>query len=324
MTEQIAPNLYRLEIPLPDSPLKSLNSYVVKAADHCLIIDTGMNRIECEQSMRSQLSGLGIDPERADYFITHMHMDHFGLVGKLAGQSSRIYFHRIDEAIFRGGFTNSYWERSIDNYVNNGMARELLQKAIPAHPNRLFRNNVDREYIHMGDGDSIQAGDYTFRCIETPGHSPGHTCLYEADKRILVSGDHILFDISPNITFWQDFNALESYLQSLDKVYDLDVDIVLPGHRSLQRSHRERIDELKVHHQQRLAEICTVLEGGPRCAYEIAPFISWDSHGGDWEQFPPQQQFFAMGETIAHIDYLLTKGKIKKQASGATVTYCLT
>jgi len=77
----------------------------------------------------------------------------------------------------------------------------------------------------------IDIGRYSFRCIETPGHSPAHFCLYEAKNKILVSGDHILFDITPNITFWPQLdNSLKSYLDSLDKVYNLDVNLVLPGH----------------------------------------------------------------------------------------------
>lgn len=325
MTEQLASDLYRLKIPLPGSPLKSLNSYLVTSADRCLVVDTGMNRPQCEQAMRSQLAALGVDPARADYFITHLHVDHFGLVGKLAGRESRIYLNSADSRIIRAGFEGDYWERYYDMFRSGGFPAGLLAEVSSVHPARLFRANADREYTPVCDGDIVRAGEYSFTCIETPGHTPGHTCLYEKDKKILISGDHILFDISPNITFWPGFDdALARYLAGLDRVYEFEVSMVLPGHRSLQRSHRERIEELKEHHRQRLDEITGLLADGPQNAFQIAPRVSWDSHRGRWEQFPPQQKFFATGETIAHLDYLLTRGQVKRETAEGIFIYSST
>ncbi len=322
--EQIAPNLYRLEVPLPGSPLKIVNSYLVRGQDQCLIIDTGMNHPECEKALSSQLDALGVNPQKADYFITHLHMDHFGLVGRLAGQSSKTYFHHADKAIIYQGFENHYWERNMEEYLVCGFPPDLSTKVVAVHPSCLFSVNSSTKYINVADGDSINAGDYHFLCIETPGHSPGHTCLYEANKGILISGDHILFDISPNITFWLNFHdSLGSYLSSLDKIYKLNVSIVLPGHRSPRRSLKDRIVELKEHHSQRLDEIRAILGKGARNAYDIAPFISWDSYDGNWDQFPPQQKFFATGEIISHLDYLLARGHITKKIIDGIYVYSL-
>ena len=101
------------------------------------------------------------------------------------------------------------------------------------------------------EGDTFRYGGYCFRAIATPGHTRGHTCLYEPAKKVLVSGDHILFDITPNITCWtQEENPLKSYIASLDKIYGLQVDLVLPGHRRVLGNCRSRITELKGHHQE--------------------------------------------------------------------------
>ena len=89
MCEEVLPGLFRLKIPLPDSPLKYLNSYVIKGVDRSLIIDTGLNRKECLEAMQKGLSTLGVDLEAADIFVTHLHADHFGLVTKLATDSTR-------------------------------------------------------------------------------------------------------------------------------------------------------------------------------------------------------------------------------------------
>ena len=95
MIEQVLPDFYRIEIPLPNSPLKALNSYLIKGQGRFLIIDTGMNRDECMRSMISSLEKLEVDLRKTDFFITHMHADHLGLVGNLATETSTIYFNRF-------------------------------------------------------------------------------------------------------------------------------------------------------------------------------------------------------------------------------------
>ena len=80
MTEMMLPNLYRIEIPLPKNPLKALNSYLIKGDGRFLIIDTGMNREECQNAMFTALEELKVDLKKTDFFITHIHADHLGLV----------------------------------------------------------------------------------------------------------------------------------------------------------------------------------------------------------------------------------------------------
>ena len=144
------------------------------------------------------------------------------------------------------------------------------------------------------------------------------------ERSSLLSGDHILIDITPNITNWADLeNALKSYLTNLMKVYDLEVDFVLPGHRNLIRDHRKRIDELQEHHRDRLAEVLAALKEGEKTAWQIAPHISWDINVRSWEEFPPVQKWFALGETLAHIDYLVAEGKIDKREERGRILFSL-
>ena len=131
-----------------------------------------------------------------------------------------------------------------------------------------------------------------------------------------MSGDHILIDITPNITYWPELeNSLKHYLENLEKVYPLDVSLVLPGHRSIWNDHRKRIEELQEHHQDRLNEVLSALEGGDKTAWEVAPCITWDIEFDSWEQFPTTQKWFAIGETIAHLHYLEEDGSIRKKTT---------
>ena len=93
MIEEIVPNLYRVEIPLPKSPLKWLNSYVIRGKNRFLIIDTGFNREECQNEMNASLQKLGVDLNQTDIFVTHIHVDHIGLAGTLATEDSKVYFN---------------------------------------------------------------------------------------------------------------------------------------------------------------------------------------------------------------------------------------
>jgi glyoxylase-like metal-dependent hydrolase (beta-lactamase superfamily II) len=316
MIEKILPNLYRMEIPLPKSPLKSLNSYLIKGDGRFLIIDTGMNREECLTPMLSYLEKLDVDLGRTDFFITHLHADHLGLVGNLATDFSKVYFSE-KEAQVVGSENRSPKERFEEFfkfYIKNGFPEEELKLAFQNHPGYRYSPKGKIEFSVLRDGDSISIGEFSFRCIETPGHSPGHMCLYEEEKKILIAGDHILFDITPNITYWPELgNSLKRYLSSLDKVYPLEIELVLPGHRNFWNNHKKRIEELKEHHKRRLNEVIVALENGEKSSWEVAPFITWDIDVSSWEFFPSVQKWFAVGETIAHLIYLEKEGKIVKR-----------
>ena len=318
MIQEIALNFFRIEIPLPNSPLKFLNSYVIRSSDRNLIIDTGLNRKECLDAMNSGLRQLGVELVNTDFFITHLHADHFALLSKLATATSQVFFNRPETELIEA---TGWWERMVSYAGKNGFPENELREAIRSHPGREFGSEWIPEISILQDGDQISAGDYCFRCVSTPGHSLGHTCLYEPDKKILVAGDHILIDITPNIQCWtDDQNPLQNYLASLDKVNEMEIDLVLPGHRRLITDHKKRIAELKEHHKARLAEVLSILADIQLTAFEVASRMTWDLDCDSWQEFPRPQKWFATGEAIAHLRYLERKRLIlRKDEDGITV-----
>jgi glyoxylase-like metal-dependent hydrolase (beta-lactamase superfamily II) len=121
---------------------------------------------------------------------------------------------------------------------------------------------------------------------------------------------------------WSDQgNPLEEYLASLDKVYNFDVSVVLPGHRRIFRDFRKRIRELKKHHQRRVEEVIDILKKGRKNAYQIAAEMEWDIDYGSWELFPTTQKWFAVGEAISHLRYLEEKGVIRKRLDGEVLLF---
>ncbi|RJR26107.1 MAG: MBL fold metallo-hydrolase [Desulfobacteraceae bacterium] len=321
MIEEVIDNIYRIEIPLPGNPLKSVNSYVIKDTSRNLIIDTGLNRKECLEAMLEGLETLGVRLEESDFFVTHMHADHFALAGRLAPESSRIYFSKGDAG--RAGRAD-LWERMGEYAGLNGFSEETLEKALHAHPGYRYGWKQQRDLTLVDEGDLVSIADYNLLCVCTPGHTPGHMCLYDQSKKILFSGDHILEDITPTIQCWaDDMHPLREYLASLDKVYSMEVELVLPGHRRIFNDLKKRISELKAHHTGRALEAMQALKHGPLNAYQTASRMSWDIDCPTWELFPPSQKWFATGEAIAHLRFLEEEGKVERHMAGGKIFYNL-
>lgn len=319
MIEEIRPGLFKTEIPLPKNPLKATNSYLIKSEGRNLIIDTGMNREECRSAMRAALTKLDVRLEETDLFITHLHADHLGLVADLATPFSKIYFNQPDADIL---VQSDIWEIMLNQAGANGFPEEELRNAIHQHPGYKYSPNEMVELVILKEGDRIKIGEYTFECVETPGHTHGHMCLYEPEKKILVSGDHILGDITPNISLWSDEeNPLKDYLASLEKITQYEVELVLPGHRRIFTDCKGRIEELKHHHRLRVNEVISILNDGSKSAYEVASEMTWDIVSESWDSFPVSQKWFATGEALAHLKFLADQGRVSRETRDQKTIY---
>jgi len=322
MIEELYKNFFRLEIPLPKNPLRALNSYVIRGDDRNLIIDTGWNQEECLLAMKEGLKAIGIDLRKTDFFITHLHADHIGLISRIANEQNRIYFNKPDADRLK---SNTLWEDAINFARLHGFPESELISALNSHPGFKFGLKWDLLFNFINDGDEIDLGDFKFKAIHTPGHSKGHMCLYEQQKKIFISGDHVLYDITPTIQLWSDdWNPLKEYMESLNKVYNLDVEIVLPGHRNTFRDLKGRIHELRKHHKMRLDEILNILKFEAQDAYQIASQMTWDIVYDSWDLFPVSQKWFGFGETIAHLKYLVEEGIVSRDKKNQKVLFMLT
>lgn len=321
MVEQVFPNIFRMEIPIPHSPLKSINSYVIKGDQRFLIIDTGMNQPQCRKAMASALMELDVDLKRTDFFITHLHADHLGLVPEFAVKSTKIYFNYPDEKSMK---SSSYWNEIDVTSLANGLSEKELMSAMQELPGRKIQNQSLLDFTPLKEGDRLSIGEYVFQCVETPGHTQGHLCLYEKRTKIFFSGDHILQDITPMVSIWgYDGNPLNEYLKSLNKINLFDISCIFPGHRQIFTDYRKRIDELRKHHEIRTEEILTILKSGSKNAYQVASQMTWNIDCNRWEVFPPLQKWFASGEALAHLQYLHASNRLKKEIVKGKVFFSL-
>lgn len=311
------PEIYRMLIPLPENPLKTLNSYLVKSENRNLLIDTGFNRPECYEALIENLKELNVDMEKTDIFLTHLHSDHTGLINKIAHKNSKIYIGKTDYEYIVENLKGLNWKESEKRFASEGFPYEIIERLRKTNQARIFAPDGVFESILLEDGDKFNIDKLEFTIILTPGHTPGHTCLYLEKEKFLFSGDHILFDITPNITAWLKVkDSLRDYIESLEKIKKFQIIKTFPGHRATSDDVYSRIDKMIEHHKSRLADTLEVIrekstENG-LTAYEIAAFMKWNMRGKSWAEFPDNQKWFAVGETLSHLDYLFYENKIEK------------
>lgn len=314
MLTEIRPDIFLLKIPMPNTSLDHLNSYIIRNGSGALIIDTGLNDPMCMQAFRDGVKELEVDFAKADLFITHLHGDHFGLVPDLAPLVNRILLSRSEVELLRNW---QGWQPLTGFARNHGFSDDVIAQVLEHLPYHHTRINKAPNQVLVDDGFKLTVGNYQFSALQTSGHAHGHMCLHEPSQKMLIAGDHILAHITPSLQCWSERrNPLEDYLKSLDRVEKLPLDLVLPGHQSLITDHRRRISEIKVHHESRCKEILDMLANTALTGFEIASRMTWDIDRDHWDDFPNAQKWFAFGEAMAHLIYLEGRGLLRRTDDG--------
>lgn len=323
MAEEIQPNLWRLEIPLVGNPLKNINSYLI-TGERNLLIDTGFREEPCRKAMDRQLRELKVDLSRTDIFLTHLHSDHSGLSTELHRPGCRILISEPDGKSLITHGSDTYWRAKCDNAVREGFSPEEMRRLWGTNPAKEAAPEIFSHYTYLHGGERLNYGGYRLHCLLTPGHTPGHLCLYDAERKLLFSGDHVLFRITPNICRWAELpDALGSYLDSLNKIRALPVRTVLTGHRREAGNFCTRVDELRAHHVCRIAETLRIVRECPGLnAYQIAGNMAWNIRCRSWEEFPLLQKYFAVSEALSHLDYLEVRGAVARIKREGRNIYC--
>lgn len=321
MAEEVLEGIFRIELPLPRNPLRSINSYVIMGEDRNLIVDTGMNRSECLEVLDHELSMLDIDLSITDVFVTHLHADHLGLAPYISKGRTRVFMGKEDIGAIK---ESDYWSKMHSFAVMNGFPDLDPEDSIKKHPGYKYGPLGPMDLHKVLGGEDFHIGPYDLKAIHTPGHTDGHMCLYDKKNKVLFSGDHILGDITPNISLWDGKgDPLSDYMSSLELVRDLDVNITLPGHRSIINDNVKRIDELIRHHLQRADEVLNIVGEGSMTGFQIASQMTWDLTIKKFEDFPIMQKWFALGEALAHIRFLEHEGRISREMSNGVHNYSI-
>lgn len=319
--EEVVPGLFRIPLPLEGIPLGSVNCYVALSGGRGLVVDPGLDHPLCLEALLAALEALGADRCRLDLFATHFHIDHLSLGARIATPSTRFYFNRPEAEVVPHRL-GERWLAAQATMARHGFPEGELEALRALHPANLMPRSFP-PFMTVGEGDRIQVGSFSFLVVETPGHSPGHCCLYEERHGLLLSGDHVLEEITPHIGLWDEgTDPLALYLEGLEKVMALRVNLVLPGHGRPFPSLGRRVGEIREHHRRRNLHILRALAEGPLTAYELASRLPWDSPE-PFDAFSAIQKYFALSETLAHLRYLEKRGYVKREGGPRGVRFLL-
>lgn len=320
MITELYKNIYRQGIPLPKNPLKEINSYIIVSEDRNLIIDTGFNTEECKEKFMQGVQELGIDLNKTDLLITHLHSDHSGLAATLNKEGIKVYTGKIDGKMINDMTDEAYWKKFDDYKKMFDLEKDHI--SFDDHPGYKYSPKELIEFIPLEEGDILRIGQYSLEIIDIPGHTPGHIGLYERKHKLFFGGDHVLDKITPNITFWGfDKDILSVYFNSLKKVYKYDINYLFTAHRDIIRDHKKRISELLKHHENRLNEVMEIIEEQEKTVRDTAASMHWELRYNGWEEFPSPQKWFASGEAMSHLEHLVFIGKAERTEKKGILYY---
>lgn len=328
MTE-VLPGVHLLRLPLTNSPLKWVNGYLLKADDGWVLVDCGWDMPDVMEALTAQVTGLGakLDDIRT-LVITHYHADHYGMAATLLGVTrARMLMHRLDWLFVQEELTD--FEKAMQRLAawlrQNGAPREMIGNEQRRAADMFGRYAVRAPDVELEDDHRIGVGQHEFRVIWTPGHTGGHICLHDAERRILLSGDHVLDPISPNVSLSRANmgNPLGDYLDSLRKVGALEADLVLPAHGEPFSGLQRRVQELLIHHDQREREMLDALRRGARTGTEVAFALPWTRRRRSLDELPLGQQRMAITETLAHLEELRSRDLAARVERDGAVLYAL-
>ncbi len=314
-----AHRIHRIELPVP-FPVKTTNVYLINE-EPITLVDTGVRTDGSfhvlEESLRRLECGIG-DIRRI--LITHGHIDHYGQAKKISARSgAEIYIHAKEYQAIRS--IGQFGRSLVSVLMQNGTPRESLDEAMD-YMRSAIQTLADPpdDVRFIDEGDEICFKNMVFRSLLCPGHSPGLICFYLEKGGILISGDHLLNEISPNpiIDLSQEgpgpqSTSLKEYLNSIRKIEGLKVSLVLPGHGEPIQDFKGALEKTLHHHEQRISTVLSTLSLGEKTAYEISKKL-----------FPNTRSFevfLGVSEVLGHLRILFDEGKIVFRSRGGIDYY---
>jgi glyoxylase-like metal-dependent hydrolase (beta-lactamase superfamily II) len=290
-----------------------VNCFLAEGEDGYTVIDTGLHNETSVNTWEKELAGKNVK----DLIITHYHPDHFGYAGGFQEKyGSRVSMSKTDAENGLSAWEKSFLGNLQRNYELSGIpekdAAEMAENTKSFVPLVTPYPKVDH---YLEEGEKLKIGKLEYEVIFTPGHSEGLVTFYNQEENILIGTDHILPRITPNISHWfhGDPNPLQSFYHSLDKIAKLEVDLVIPSHGKPFRNGHQRVIELKEHHDERLETLLEILKT-PKTIFQASEALFN-------KVLTVHEMRFAIGETLAHLEYLRLDKKCSRELQHGLYIY---
>jgi glyoxylase-like metal-dependent hydrolase (beta-lactamase superfamily II) len=315
---QVLNGVHQIKSPCPGDASWYTNVYVIEGGDGHILVDSGWDSQESLWALQEGIKAANLKlRDIKKIVVTHIHPDHYGLSSKVKQIcGAPVAIHRVD-----AGFISPRY-KDFDNLIKK--TEELLrQNGVPDNElsqlkeASLWMNKYvtpDAPQVKLEDGDTISNDTFEFEVLWTPGHSPGHICLYERERRFILTGDHVLYDTTPHVGLnpQSGDNPLGDYVSSLKKLERLKVHFILPGHGPMFNALGLRIEKILQHHEERKRAIMQALRDGLKTAYEVALQIPWMVNEGKilFQDLEIWDRRMAVTETLAHLRLLMEEDRV--------------
>jgi glyoxylase-like metal-dependent hydrolase (beta-lactamase superfamily II) len=324
----VSPGVYRIPLPLPNDALRAVNVYAITDGDRLVLIDSGWALDEARELLAAALKGIGAElGDVSRFLVTHVHRDHYTQAVALRREfGSRIALGEYEEPSLRiaadpDEFAMVAQVRLLERCGAQSVVDELTRMF--DGPRRTDAGLYEKpdEWLTTGRQSVLPGRDLDV--VHTPGHTAGHVVFVDGRDELLFSGDHVLPHITPSIGFQPApvELPLNDYLGSLRLVRAMPDMRMLPAHGPVSDSVHARIDELLEHHRQRLETMGGQVHAGATTAYEVAQRLGWTRRGRKLAEMDPFNQMLAVLETGAHLDLLVSQGKLASTESGGIRYY---
>jgi glyoxylase-like metal-dependent hydrolase (beta-lactamase superfamily II) len=315
---EIVTGVFELRLPIPFED-GLVNAFLFTDGDEVDLLDCGMNSDESVEMIQQSIKQVGGKRLRR-LTVTHIHPDHYGAAGTFAGGEglADLYMHRLEVPLVHPRYVE------LEHLVAE-VRKYLLVNGVPAAEAEVLSNSqralsqvvkTAEPSVQLDGAETIQMGRRQLRVEWTPGHSPGHICLYDATEGLLFAGDHILPELSPNIGLHPQStpDPLHEYLDGLQRMARYRPKLVLPAHGRPFSNAEQRVDMLVAHHRRRLDQITEIVGRTEKSAWQVA-----------LELWGPRENLYerraALQEGLAHLQALAVEGRVTKTVTPSSVRW---